>query len=87
MKKRKNRNQNATKIGIKIPLKTIEPHILKTLIYEDVKRHPNSRISDICTRVKDVDIRDVRKILYAGVQTGVLTPAGSRTNRTYTINQ
>lgn len=73
------------KAGIKTTLKTVEPHVLKTLIYEDLRLHPDSGIRDIYGRLKDADIRDVRKILYAGVESGELEPHGASKNRSYTL--
>ena len=69
------------KAGIKTTLKTVEPHVLKTLVYEDLRRHPDSGIREIIGRLKDADIRDVRKILYAGVENGELEPHGASKNR------
>jgi ATP-dependent DNA helicase RecG len=73
------------KAGIKTTLKTVEPHVLKTLVYEDLRIHPNSGIRDILERLKDADIRDVRKILYAGVESEKLEPHGASKNRTYSL--
>lgn len=73
------------KAGIKTTLKTVEPHVLKTLVYEDLRIHPNSGIRDILERLKDADIRDVRKILYAGVESEELEPHGASKNRTYSL--
>lgn len=73
------------KAGIKTTLKTVEPHVLKTLVYEDLRLHPNSGVREIMDRLKDADIRDVRKILYVGVANGELDPHGASKNRTYTI--
>lgn len=73
------------KAGIKTTLKTVEPHVLKTLVYEDLRRHPDSGIREIIGRLKDADIRDIRKILYAGVENGELEPHGASKNRSYTL--
>ena len=73
------------KANITTSLRTLEPYVLKTLIYEDIKHYPNSKISEIKERIKDVDIREIRKILYAGVQSGDLIPIGSKTNRAYSL--
>ena len=76
--------QNA-KAGIKTTLRTIEPHVLKTLVYEDLRLHPGSRIREIEQRLESADIRDIRKILYAGVDCGDIKPEGASKNRTYSI--
>lgn len=73
------------KTGIKTTLKTVEPHVLKTLIYEDLRLHPNSKIREIVDRLKDADLREVRKILYEGVDNGDLLPSGASKNRTYSL--
>ncbi|MBO7595505.1 MAG: putative DNA binding domain-containing protein [Bacteroidales bacterium] len=66
-------------------LKTIEPHILRTLIEEDLRIHPDSKISDIAERISDVDIRDVRKIVYKMLSDGVLESFGANKNKTYQV--
>jgi len=71
------------KINIKPSLKVIEPHRLKALIEEDLKIHPNSRISNIHTRLPDVQIEDIRKCIYKLVSDGVLQYSGGRTYREY----
>ena len=76
--------QNA-KAGIKTTLRTIEPHVLKTLVYEDLRLHPGSRIREIEQRLESADIRDIRKILYEGVDMGEIQPEGATKNRTYSL--
>jgi ATP-dependent DNA helicase RecG len=71
------------KAGIKTTLRTIEPHVLKTLVYEDLRLHPGSRIREIEQRLESADIRDIRKILYTGVDCGEIKPEGASKNRTY----
>lgn len=73
------------KVGVKTTLKTVEPHVLKTLIYEDLRLHPNSKAREILSRLENVDIRDVRKVLYAGIEEGDLLPQGASKNRTYRL--
>ena len=75
------------KTGVKTTLKTVEPHVLKTLIYEDLRLHPSSGIRSIIDRLENVDIRDVRKVLYAGVHKGDILPNGEKKNRTYKMNK
>ena len=62
--------------------KTIEPHILKALIKEDLHMHPMSKISEITSRIPDVDIKDIRKMVYAMVGKEI-EKEGSRTNSRY----
>ena len=61
------------KSNIVTTLKTIEPHILKALIKEDIRMHPMSKISEIASRIPDVDIKDIRKQLYDMIGTDVET--------------
>lgn len=78
--------QNA-KINIKPTLKFIEPHTLRTLILEDIKMYPNTKIAEIHKRLGDVDIRDIRKVIYKLVENKVLNTSGGKTNRTYSISK
>lgn len=70
------------KSNIVTSLKTIEPHILKALIKEDLHMHPMSKISEITSRIPDVDIKDIRKMVYAMVGKEI-EKEGSRTNSRY----
>jgi ATP-dependent DNA helicase RecG len=55
------------KSNIVTSLKTIEPHVLKALIMEDLRVHPLSKISDIAERIPDIDMKEIRKMLYSMV--------------------
>ena len=74
------------KLNIKTSLKTIEPHSLEALIKEDLRLHPHSKIKEINGRLPDVEIRDIRKLVYAMVRKGLLEKEGSKTDRTYTLS-
>ncbi len=74
-----------SKANIKTSLKTIEPYALKALIKEDLKKHPGSKISDISSRIPDVDLKEVRKMVYSMVN-GELHTEGAKTNRIYFLN-
>lgn len=63
-------------------LKTIEPHTLKALILEDIRLHPNSLIRDISGRIPDVELKEVRKIIYQLVGDRLQT-SGPRSDRRY----
>lgn len=76
--------QNA-KANIKTSLKTIEPHVLKALILEDIRKHPGSKISEIALRIPDVEITEIRKFVYHMVEKELRTE-GAKTNRSYFIN-
>ena len=73
--------QNA-KANIKTSLKTIEPYALKALIIEDVKKHQGTRISEIASRIPDVGVAEIRKMVYSMVDAELRTE-GAKTNRSY----
>jgi len=66
-------------------LKTLEQHALKALIYEDLKIHTNSSKSDISSRLPDIELKDIQKILYEGVKNEELLKEGGNKNRTYLL--
>lgn len=74
---------SSSKINIKPTLKTIEPHRLKALIVEDIKRYPGSMIADISKRLPDVLIEDLRKCIYKMVSDSTLRHEGGKTYRKY----
>lgn len=73
--------QNA-KANIKTSLKTIEPYALKALVQEDLKKHPGSKISEISSRIPDIEVSEIRKMVYSMVDIELKTE-GSKTNRRY----
>lgn len=70
------------KSNIVTTLKTIEPHVLKALTKEDIRMHPMSKISDIANRIPDVDIKEIRKMVYSMVGKEV-QKKGARVNCRY----
>ncbi len=76
---------SAVEQNIKPSLKTMEPHALKALIYEDLKIHPNSLKSDISSRLPDIELKDIQKILYKGIEDEELLKEGGNRNRTYIL--
>lgn len=72
------------KSNIVTTLKTIEPHVLKALIKEDIRMHPMSKISDIANRIPDVDIKEIRKQLYNMIGTDI-EKEGTRFDSKYYI--
>jgi ATP-dependent DNA helicase RecG len=72
------------KTNITTSLKTLEPHVLKALIIEDIRRHPKSKISEISERIIDVDLKEIRKIVYSMVGKE-LTKEGARTDCRYSL--
>ncbi len=76
--------KNAKADKIPTTLKTVEKNVLESLILHDLEKHPNSKISDIASRLPDVDLKEVRKLVYALVNVKIKT-AGAKTNRTYSL--
>lgn len=72
-------------VNIKTSLKTIEPYALKALIKEDLAKHPGSKISEISSRIPDIDIKEIRKMVYSMVNVDIYTE-GAKTNRVYYLN-
>lgn len=73
------------KLNIKPSLKTVQPHVLKALIVEDLKANGKSGIKDIHTRLPDTLIDEITKTIYAMVTEKTLIPEGSRRYRTYSV--
>lgn len=70
------------RVNIKTSLKTIEPYALKALIKEDLNKHPGSRISEISSRIPDIELKEIRKMVYSMVGSD-LRVNGAKTNRVY----
>lgn len=73
------------KHNMKPSLKTLEPHALKALIYEDLKIHPNSKTVEILARLPDASKKDITKILTTGADEGKIIKIGGNRNRTYSL--
>lgn len=71
------------KLNLKTTLKTIEPYSMEALIKEDLRLHPGSRISDIISRLPDIDLKELRKYVYKMAGDGILEKNGSKTDRVY----
>ncbi len=70
---------------LKPSLKTMEEHTLRALIVEDLKIHPKSRISEIHSRMEELDLGYLRKIVYKMHDDGELGREGVRSNMVYFI--
>ena len=70
------------RVNIKTSLKTIEPYALKALIKEDLAKHPGAKISEISSRIPDIDIKEIRKMVYSMVDEDIYSE-GAKTNRIY----
>lgn len=76
--------KNAKADKIPTTLKTVEPDVLESLILHDLEKHPKSKATEIASRLPDVDIKEVRKVVYklVGVK---INAEGSKTDRTYSL--
>lgn len=74
-----------SKTNIKTTLKTIEPHRLIALIEEDLRLHPNSKSSEIQSRLVDISIEELRRYLRSMESKGVISSMSSRRHKTYHI--
>ena len=77
------RNANAN--NIPTTLKTVEPSVLKSLVIHDIETHPWCKISEITDRLPDVELKEVRKIVYSLVGKGRLSIDGAKSNRRYSL--
>lgn len=75
-----------SRANIVTTLKTLEPHVLKTLILEDLKQHPNSLISEIEGRLPGVDRKDLQKLMYSMVDKEIISE-GPKAVRRYKLKQ
>ncbi len=72
----------------KTNLKKIEPHRLQELIYQDLLAYPDSKISDIHTRIGDeIHKRKVKAELDKMVETGKILKKGEKRWTIYSINK
>lgn len=78
---------HSSRLNVPTTLKTIEPYRLEALIELDIDNHPDSLMSEISSRLPDVDIKDIRKVVYEMVRLGKLTTTGAKTNRRYSKRQ
>ncbi|MEY3499894.1 MAG: hypothetical protein RL308_1563 [Bacteroidota bacterium] len=72
-------------LNIKPTLKVIEPHVLKALIVQDLKLHPNSKSADIQSRMKDLPIEDIRKYLKMLESEKIVCTAGIKKTKSYSL--
>lgn len=75
----------ASRVNLPTTLKTIEPHRLKALIEEDLKKYPDSSITEIVSRLRDVEHRDVQKQIYSMARRDELIMSGAKSNRRYSL--
>lgn len=78
---------STTKMQFPTTLKTIEPYRLKALILEDLKYHSNSLLSEMATRLPDVDFTELERMVRTMAKDGEITPIGGRKYRKYKLNE
>lgn len=78
---------STTKMQFPTTLKTIEPYRLKALILEDLKYHSNSLLSEMATRLPDVDFTELERMVRTMAKDGEITPVGGRKYRKYKLNE
>ncbi|MBQ8703288.1 MAG: putative DNA binding domain-containing protein [Bacteroidales bacterium] len=78
---------STTKMQFPTTLKTIEPYRLKALILEDLKYHSNSLLSEMASRLPDVDYLELEKMVRTMAKDGEITPLGGRKYRRYKLNE
>lgn len=66
-------------------LKTVESYVLEQLILTDLKNYPNSTISEIDQRIKDVPKKELQRMIYKLVEANEIDGVGSRTYRKYSL--
>ena len=74
-----------TRMQFETTLKTIEPYRLEALIYEDLRYHPNSTMSEISERLPDVEYRELEKKVRLMTIENKITPIGGRKYRKYAL--
>jgi ATP-dependent DNA helicase RecG len=74
---------SGSKINIKPTLKVIELPRLKALIEESLKFNPNLSMNELHGKLGDIDIDDVKKVVYRLVKEGILGHTPDRTYRKY----
>jgi len=74
-----------SKLNIKPTLKTIEPHVLKSLIVEDLKIHPRSKSSEIQERIQDISIEEIRRVLIKMENDGLIYSNGGKRYKLYSL--
>jgi ATP-dependent DNA helicase RecG len=74
-----------SKLQFTTTLKTMEPYRLKALVCEDLKFHPDSSLSEIASRLPDVDYSELEKTVRLMAKEGMIKPIGGRKFRRYSL--
>jgi len=76
---------SSMKHDLKPSLKTMDKHALKAFVIEELKMRPKSKISEIHSRLGDLDLGYLRRVIYKMVDNGELNSEGVKSNRVYFI--
>ena len=74
-----------SKANLRTTLKTIEPYRLKELIFQDLKYHPKSLISEMGVRLPDITLSELKKYVRKMAAEGELGYEGGRKYRRYCL--
>ncbi len=68
---------------LKPSLKTMEEPHLRALIKEDLKMHPKSKISEIHSRLEELDLKYLRRVIYKMAKDNEIDTDGGNRNKVY----
>jgi len=68
---------------LKPSLKTMEEPHLKALIKEDLKLHPKSKLSEIHSRLEELELKYLRKVVYKMLKDDEIASYGGKKNKVY----
>ena len=71
--------------NLKPSLKTLEEHVLEALIKEDLKTHPDSKMSEIHQRLGDLDIEYLRRVIAKMIKKQEIEKHGSKKTMVYSL--
>ncbi len=70
-------------MNIKPSLKTLEPHVLETLILKDLDIHSPASTREIQARLPEVALKDIQRILYRLEKSGDILGQGVKRYKKY----
>jgi ATP-dependent DNA helicase RecG len=71
-------------MNIRPSLKTLEPHVLETLILKDLEIHSPASSQEIQSRLPEVALKDIQRILYRLEKNGAVLGQGVKRYKKYT---
>lgn len=74
-------------LNIAPTLKTIEPHKLEALIFEDIKINGDSKMAEIASRLPEVSPKDIQKAVCRLKDKGEFEAYGGNRNKRYTLSK